>query len=63
MDKYLNFASHVWISCNWCPHKVLWSVRELYEKCPGALTYGDFKGRLLCKCGSKGWANFTAAGR
>jgi len=63
LDEYLGYATHVVIACR-CFHQTIMMTEELYRLSPGAVTYADFKARLKCRrCGLKGWATISAAGR
>jgi hypothetical protein len=58
----LDGATHIEISCR-CGHAVIWMTRDLVARTPGAVTCGEYRERLKCRCGLKGWATIAAIGR
>lgn len=60
--EHLDGATHVEIRC-FCHRIVIWMTRDLVARVPGAVTYGDYKDRLRCRCGLKGWATISAIAR
>ncbi|CAN5453442.1 hypothetical protein BH09PSE4_BH09PSE4_13770 [soil metagenome] len=64
LDEHLGYATHIVIECRWCPRRVVMMTSDLYELAPGAVTYADFRTRLVCsRCKAKGWARIRPAGR
>lgn len=53
---YLDGATHVSIRCT-CHREVIWMTADLVAKVPRAVTYAEYKARLVCRCGRRGWAS------